>query len=47
MTGHALARTASSIRIEAVSKSFERGLPALDAVTLDVEAGEFFTLLGP
>ncbi|MEX0430743.1 ABC transporter ATP-binding protein [Spiribacter insolitus] len=47
MTGHALARTASSIRIEAVTKSFERGVPALDAVTLDVEAGEFFTLLGP
>ncbi len=33
------------LRIEGVSRAFD-GVPAVDKVTLDVAAGEFFTLLG-
>lgn len=40
-------RTESAIRVDAATKSFERGVKAVDAVDLDVGAGEFFTLLGP
>jgi len=40
-------RTESAIQVHAATKSFERGVRAVDAVDLDVEAGEFFTLLGP
>ncbi|AUB78121.1 Fe3+/spermidine/putrescine ABC transporter ATP-binding protein [Spiribacter roseus] len=40
-------RTESAIRVDAASKSFEKGVRAVDAVDLEVGAGEFFTLLGP
>jgi len=36
----------TSIRLEGVDKSFP-GVKALEAVSLTIEAGEFFTLLGP
>jgi spermidine/putrescine ABC transporter ATP-binding subunit len=36
----------ASIRLEAVSKCFA-GTKAVDAVSLDIQAGEFFALLGP
>ena len=41
------ARRASSIRIDAVAKQFDGAVKALDGVSLEIEAGEFFTLLGP
>ena len=37
----------ASIRLLAVSKSFAGGIKAVDAVSLDIGAGEFFALLGP
>jgi putative spermidine/putrescine transport system ATP-binding protein len=37
----------ASIRLEAVSKSFAGGIKAVERVSLDVRAGEFFALLGP
>lgn len=49
MTDHAAGspRTESAIRIEAATKTFDRDVRAVDAVDLQVDAGEFFTLLGP
>ncbi|WP_435102739.1 ABC transporter ATP-binding protein [Arhodomonas sp. AD133] len=41
------ARSASSITLRGLTKAFGPEVIALDAVDLDVEAGEFFTLLGP
>lgn len=40
-------RTASSIKLENVTRCFTDTVTALDAVSLDVSPGEFFTLLGP
>ncbi len=40
-------RPPASIRIEAVTKTFDGRVMAVDNVTLDIEAGEFFSLLGP
>lgn len=40
-------RAASSIRLENVSRHFPGGVVALEAISLDVSPGEFFTLLGP
>ncbi len=40
-------RAASSIQLENVSRCFAGAVTALDAVSLDVSPGEFFTLLGP
>ena len=37
----------ASIRLEAVSKSFAGGVKAVERVSLDIRAGEFFALLGP
>jgi spermidine/putrescine ABC transporter ATP-binding subunit len=37
----------ASIRLEAVSKCFAGTVNAVDAVSLDIRAGEFFALLGP
>ncbi|MDR9413646.1 MAG: ABC transporter ATP-binding protein [Spiribacter sp.] len=41
------ARAASSIRIEGLSKSFDGAVSALSDITLEINPGEFFTLLGP
>ena len=38
---------AASIDLEAVSKRYEGGVLAVDAIDLNVKAGEFFSLLGP
>jgi putative spermidine/putrescine transport system ATP-binding protein len=37
----------SSIALEGVTKRFAGGVTAVDAVSLDIAAGEFFSLLGP
>jgi putative spermidine/putrescine transport system ATP-binding protein len=39
--------TAAAIRLEAVTKTFDGQVVAVDDVTLDIAAGEFFALLGP
>jgi len=39
--------TSAAIRLERVSKTFDGRVTAVDDVTLDVAAGEFFALLGP
>jgi putative spermidine/putrescine transport system ATP-binding protein len=39
--------TNASIRIDGVTKTFDGRVMAVDDVTLDIEAGEFFSLLGP
>ena len=39
--------TAAAIRLESVTKTFDGHIVAVDEVTLDIEAGEFFSLLGP
>lgn len=41
------ARQASSISIRSLHKAFSSKMTALDGVDLDVQPGEFFTLLGP
>ena len=41
------ARIPASIRLDAVSKSFDGVVPAVDGVSLTIEPGEFFSLLGP
>jgi len=38
---------AASIALEAVSKTFAGAIAAVDAVSLNIHAGEFFALLGP
>ena len=40
-------RTAASIRLDGVSKTFDGRVRAVDEVTLDIAPGEFFSLLGP
>jgi len=40
-------RPPASIRIDGVTKTFDGQVKAVDDVTLDIEAGEFFSLLGP
>ena len=40
-------RPPASIRIDGVTKTFDGQVRAVDDVTLDIEAGEFFSLLGP
>src|SRR5205814_10570965 len=40
-------RTAASVRLAGVSKSFDGVTRAVDSVELAIEAGEFFALLGP
>ena len=37
----------ASIRLEGVTKSYDGTIKAVDAVSLDIRAGEFFALLGP
>jgi ABC-type sugar transport system ATPase subunit len=37
----------STIVLDAVSKTYANGVRAVDAVSLDVEAGEFVVLVGP
>ena len=37
----------ATIRLESVTKSYDGTVKAVDAVSLDVRAGEFFALLGP
>ena len=39
--------TSAAIRLEQVTKTFDGRIVAVDAVTLDIAAGEFFSLLGP
>jgi ABC-type Fe3+/spermidine/putrescine transport system ATPase subunit len=39
--------TAAAIRLESVTKTFDGHIVAVDEVTLDIKAGEFFSLLGP
>ena len=39
--------TSAAIRLEQVTKTFDGRVVAVDAVTLDIAAGEFFSLLGP
>ncbi|WP_119421345.1 ABC transporter ATP-binding protein [Desertibaculum subflavum] len=39
--------TSASIRLDAVSKSYDGRVMAVDDVTLDIQPGEFFSLLGP
>ncbi|MGO8915628.1 MAG: ABC transporter ATP-binding protein [Stellaceae bacterium] len=41
------APAAAHLRIEAVVKRFASGVAAVDGVSLDIAAGEFFALLGP
>ncbi len=36
-----------TVRLRDVGKTFDNGTPALDALTFDVAAGEFVSLLGP
>ncbi len=40
-------RESASIRIDGVTKTFDGRVMAVDDVTLDIQAGEFFSLLGP
>ena len=39
--------TSATIRLEQVTKTFDGRVRAVDGVTLDIAAGEFFSLLGP
>src|SRR5882672_6093055 len=39
--------TSAAIRLENVTKTFDGAVVAVDDVTLDIAAGEFFALLGP
>src|SRR5215212_7858083 len=39
--------TSATIRLDDVTKTFDGKVVAVDAVTLDIKAGEFFSLLGP
>jgi len=39
--------TSAAIRLAEVTKTFDGKVVAVDAVTLDIRAGEFFSLLGP
>lgn len=39
--------TSAAIKLDQVTKTFEGRVMAVDAVTLDIAAGEFFSLLGP
>ena len=39
--------TSASIKLDQVTKTFDGKVTAVDAVTLDIKAGEFFSLLGP
>ena len=39
--------TSAAIKLQQVTKSFDGKVVAVDDVTLDIEAGEFFSLLGP
>jgi ABC-type Fe3+/spermidine/putrescine transport system ATPase subunit len=39
--------TSAAIRLEEVTKNFDGKVLAVDQVTLDIAAGEFFSLLGP
>src|SRR3954453_18347702 len=39
--------TSAAIRLENVTKTFDGKIVAVDQVTLDIAAGEFFSLLGP
>jgi putative spermidine/putrescine transport system ATP-binding protein len=42
-----LALTSATIRLDNVTKTFDGRVVAVDGVTLDIAAGEFFSLLGP
>jgi putative spermidine/putrescine transport system ATP-binding protein len=39
--------TSAAIRLDQVTKTFDGRVMAVDSVTLDIAAGEFFSLLGP
>jgi len=39
--------TSAAIKLESVTKTFDGRIVAVDGVTLDIAAGEFFSLLGP
>jgi ABC-type Fe3+/spermidine/putrescine transport system ATPase subunit len=39
--------TSATIRLDDVTKTFDGRVLAVDGVTLDIAAGEFFSLLGP
>src|SRR5205809_3453004 len=39
--------TSAAINLKNVTKTFDGKVVAVDAVTLDIKAGEFFSLLGP
>src|SRR4249919_2917144 len=39
--------TSATIRLDDVTKTFDGKVVAVDGVTLDIAAGEFFSLLGP
>jgi ABC-type Fe3+/spermidine/putrescine transport system ATPase subunit len=39
--------TSATIRLDDVTKTFDGGVVAVDGITLDIAAGEFFSLLGP
>ena len=42
-----LALTSATIRLDNVTKTFDGRVLAVDGITLDIAAGEFFSLLGP
>src|SRR5260370_2532795 len=39
--------TSATIKLDQVTKTFDGGVVAVDGITLDIAAGEFFSLLGP
>ncbi|MGZ5911108.1 MAG: ABC transporter ATP-binding protein, partial [Reyranella sp.] len=39
--------TSATIKLDHVTKTFDGNVVAVDGVTLDIAAGEFFSLLGP
>src|SRR5258707_9842741 len=39
--------TSATIKLDNVTKTFDGRVVAVDEVTLDIAAGEFFSLLGP
>src|SRR6188768_788829 len=39
--------TSATIKLDDVTKTFDGRVVAVDEVTLDIAAGEFFSLLGP
>jgi ABC-type sugar transport system ATPase subunit len=43
----ATSRSGSAIRLRAVSKVYPNGVKAVDAIDLDIQAGEFVVLVGP